>query len=73
MSYLKRKIAKAASKGCLVINWAKFTGRQQERGDYAVLVLTEWYPRIGFSKREAANLAYSISISKRQKLEVTYG
>lgn len=52
----------------------RYTTRQAEVQEkaWAVYVEGEWYPRIGLSKREAANLAYAISVSKNVELEVTF-
>lgn len=44
-----------------------------KRDEWAVYVEGEWSPRIGLSKREAVNLAYAISLSKKVEIEVTYG
>lgn len=39
---------------------------------WAVYVEGEWYPRMNLTKREAVNLAYAISISKKVEIKVTY-
>lgn len=39
--------------------------------EWAVYVEGEFYPRINLTKREAANLAYAISISKKIEIEIS--
>lgn len=39
---------------------------------WAVFVEGEWYPRMNLTKREAVNLAYAISISKKVEIKVTF-
>jgi len=88
MSKLSQKIAKAHKRGVHVFKWPAYVGRQPDgtvwAGDidneqltgkkvWAVYAEGEWYPRVGFTKREAANVAYATSISKKIKLEVTLG
>ena len=86
MSKLKQKIQKARDRGVYVFKWSSYVDRQPEdtywagdvdnaslQKDWAIYVEGEWYPRVGLTKREAANLAYAISISKAVELEVTFG
>lgn len=40
-------------------------------GQYAVYVEGEAYPRTGMTKRQAANLAYAISVAKSPQLTIT--
>lgn len=86
MSKLKQKIQKARERKVYVFRWSSYAGRQPEdtywagdagngklQKDWAIYAEGEWYPRVGLTKREAANLAYAISVSKKVKLEVTLG
>lgn len=86
MSKLSLKIQKARSRGVHVFKWSGYVERQPKDAvwagdvdntklekDWAIYVEGEWYPRVGLTKREAANLAYAISISKKLKLEVICG
>lgn len=87
MSKLQQKIQRARSKGVYVFKWPSYKERRRA-GDttwvedgidlsngriWAVYAEGEFYPRVGFTKREAVNLAYAISIAKQVEIEVTYG
>lgn len=67
MSKLKQKTQKARERGCWVfrIHW-------ETPKTWAVYVEGEWEPRYDRTHREAVNLAYAASISKKYKLEVTF-
>jgi hypothetical protein len=67
LSRLKQKTQRAREKGCWVFreHWA-------EGKPWAVYVEGEWEPRYDLTHREAVNLAYAISISKKIELEVTF-
>ena len=65
MSKLKLKKQRAASKGC----WA-FKAHWEKGNPWMVYIDGEWTPRGFMTKREAINLAYAISISKKIEVRV---
>jgi beta-xylosidase len=65
VSKLNLKKQRAASKGC----WA-FKAHWVDGNPWCVYVDGEWAPRGYMTKREAINLAYAISISKKVEVKV---
>lgn len=68
MSKLKVKRQRAARNGCWV-----FKAHWVDGNPWCVYVDGEWCPRGYMTKREAINLAYAISISKKIELIITCG
>lgn len=84
MSKVQRKIQFARDRGVYVFRWPAFYERAKRGiftyrlrkfgesfGEWAVYSDGEWSPRVGFSKREAANLAYAIAIARKYRFKVT--
>lgn len=67
MSKLQQKIQKARSKGCHA-----YRAHWGDTKPWCVYVEGEFAPRGYMTRRDAVNLAYAISISKKHKLEVTF-
>lgn len=67
MSKIKRKIQACRERGCYV-------GRAWWVDDkpWYIYIEGEWTTRGYFTKRQAVNLAYAISVSKKLELEVTF-
>lgn len=67
MSKLNTKRQKAASKGCYA-----FKAHFVDYKPWCVYVEGEFGPRGYMTKREAINLAYAISLSKKVRLVVSF-
>lgn len=83
MSEVQRKIQFARKRGVFVFRWPAFYKQawdgvyiyrrafnREEKGPWAVYVDGEWAPRVGYTKRDAVNLAYAIAVSKKFKIKV---
>lgn len=66
MNKIQVKRKRAASRGVYSFPWPDETGKRK----WCVYAEGEFYPRCGFTKREAANLAYAISIAQNVELTI---
>lgn len=67
MNKIQVKRKRAVARGVYAFPWPGETGKRK----WGVYVEGEFYPRCGFTKREAVNLAYAISISENVDLAIS--